>query len=366
MKVLLLSDINSEHTQKWALSLAASGIEIGIFSLNKSRTKWFENIERITILNDGIYNVSTISIFSKWKYILQVSKVKSIIKQFQPDIVHSHYASSYGLLGALSGFDNLVVSVWGTDVFNFPKKSTLHANLLSFILSKARTLTSTSFCMKEELMKYTKKDITVIHFGVNINVFTPKYYDLNADSLTIGNIKALEYDYGNHVLLQAFKIVNDKYPTKNLSLLFVGGGSQLEILKKEASILNISNKVHFAGKVPHSEVSQYHQKIDMFVSLTLVDESFGVSLIEAMSSGKAVIASNTPGFAEVIDSSENGIIIEKNSVNEAVDAMSWLIENPQEMINKGLASRKRVEENYNWEMNLKQMIELYSNLNKTN
>lgn len=364
MRVLLLADINSEHTQKWALGLAASGIEIGIFSLNKSKSNWFDGHNGIAILNDGIVNVSSISLISKWKYLLQVSKLKQVIKQFRPDIVHSHYATSYGLLGVLSGFENLIVSVWGTDVFNFPKKSILHAKVLSFILSKAKAITSTSFCMKDELLKYTQRDINVIHFGVDIATFTPKYFNLSQDEIVIGNIKSLEKEYGNHILLNAFKVVSERYPQKKLSLLFVGAGSQLTFLKEEANRLHLSSLVQFSGKVPHNQISSWHKKIDIFVSLTLVDESFGVSLIESMSCGKAIVASKTPGFIEVVGSDDNGLIIEKNSIDKAVEAITFYIDNPKVMIDKGVSARKRVEEHYNWDINLNQMINLYSNVLK--
>ena len=43
MKVLLLSDTYSEHTEKWALGLASKGIEVGLFSFNKASYKWYEN-----------------------------------------------------------------------------------------------------------------------------------------------------------------------------------------------------------------------------------------------------------------------------------------------------------------------------------
>ena len=50
MRLLLLADIQSEHTEKWALGLAANGIEVGLFSFNKATYPWYENIINITLI----------------------------------------------------------------------------------------------------------------------------------------------------------------------------------------------------------------------------------------------------------------------------------------------------------------------------
>ena len=52
-----------------------------------------------------------------------VGTLKTAIAQFKPDVVHAHYATSYGLIGALSGFHPFVISAWGTDVMKFPQKN---------------------------------------------------------------------------------------------------------------------------------------------------------------------------------------------------------------------------------------------------
>src|SRR4051812_2863748 len=112
-KVLLLSDTNSEHTEKWALGLAAKGIKIGLFSFNKARYNWFENNSNIELLYQPDIGINANSKSTKLNYISNVKVLKKIIAKFKPDILHAHYATSYGLIGALTGFHPFVISVWG-------------------------------------------------------------------------------------------------------------------------------------------------------------------------------------------------------------------------------------------------------------
>src|SRR5438105_2510828 len=115
MKVLLLSDTHSEHTEKWARGLADKGIEVGLFSFNKAAYEWHQ-YERITVFFEPEDVINADRFLTKLSYLKYVSILKKIIRHFKPDILHAHYATSYGLIGALSGFHPFVLSVWGSDV----------------------------------------------------------------------------------------------------------------------------------------------------------------------------------------------------------------------------------------------------------
>jgi glycosyltransferase involved in cell wall biosynthesis len=87
-------------------------------------------------------------------------------------------------------------------------------------------------------------------------------------SIVIGNIKALEPIYGNKILVDAFNLITKKYPSLPLQLLLVGDGSQRQELENIVQENGISDRVQFAGRVPHSNIEKFHQQIDIFVSLT--------------------------------------------------------------------------------------------------
>lgn len=172
MKLLLLSDTYSEHTEKWALGLAGKGVEIGIFSFNRASYDWYSH-PNITIYYEPEKKINAESMVTKLAYLKYVGILKKIIKHFRPDILHAHYATSYGLVGALSNFHPFVISSWGTDVMKFPNKNFVARSMLKYNFSKADILCATSETIKSYVQQVIKKDVLVIPFGIDMDRFYP-------------------------------------------------------------------------------------------------------------------------------------------------------------------------------------------------
>lgn len=363
MKVMLLSDPNSPHTIKWATSLVEEGLDIFIFGLGELIVNDYGNFKNIRIftMNQKVYRVE--GSFSKLRYLKSLPVIRKIIREFKPHIIHAHYATSYGLLGALSNFHPFVVSVWGSDVFSFPKKSLFHKMTLKFIFKKADKILSTSKVMAREAALYTNKEIEITPFGIDINQFRPMVVDslFDKNDIVIGTVKTLEEEYGIEYLIRSFKIISDKYPFLPLKLLIVGGGSLERYLKDLCKNLNIENKVIFTGKVPYSDVPKYHNMLSVFVTISN-SESFGVAVIEASACEKPVVVSNVGGLPEVVESDVTGFIVPPRNPEKTAEAIERLILDKPLRERMGKDGRKRVIKFYNWENNVAQMIELYKNL----
>lgn len=363
MRVLLLSDISSEHTEKWALGLASNGITIGLFSFNKASYHWFENNKNITVLFEPELKLDAHSTSGKISYLKYVKPLKSVIAQFKPDIVHAHYATSYGLIGALSGFHPYVISAWGTDVMKFPQKNFIHKAILKYNLKKADVICATSNTIEEYLKPVTIKEIDVIPFGVDINEFVKKdvvsLFDKN--TFVIGSIKALEELYNIDILIRAFSSLKIKYSSIALKLLIIGVGSQEQKLKQLALDLQISNDVVFTGRIPFSEISNYFNMLDVLVNISDY-ESFGVSVIEAMACEKPVVVTNTGGLKEIVENNNFGSLVEIDNVEQtAYEIEKYMLD--ESLKNKvGKDARAKVVQKYNWSNNVKQMIEVYTKL----
>ncbi len=365
MRILLLSDTYSEHTEKWALGLAANGIEVGLFSFNKASYPWYENIINITLVYEAEIKLDADNIINKLSYFKFVKLLKTAIKKFNPDVLHAHYATSYGLIGALSGFHPFVISAWGTDVMKFPQKNFINKFILKYNLQKADVICATSTTIREYLIPVTNKDIYVIPFGVDTSLFCKKevtsLFDKN--SFVIGCIKALESLYNIDILINAFSILKLKYKEKSLKLLIIGFGSQEILLKKMVSDLSLKDDVLFTGRIPFSEVSNYFNMLDVLVNISDY-ESFGVSVIEAMACEKPVIATNTGGLKEIIENSDFGSLVEIGNVEQtASEIEKYMIdENLKHQVGK--VAREKVIAKYNWTNNVEQMINVYRLLMK--
>ncbi len=363
MRVLLLADSNSPHTLRWSKSIRAQKHTIGIFSLHTPDPKLYNDTPDINLssLNASreLQTKDEKSI-SKLVYLSARKKVKQIIKEFKPDIVHSHYASSYGLIGALSGFHPYIISLWGGDIFSFPRKSFVYRQILKYSLSKADKILSTSKVMKEEAKKYSDNEILLTPFGIDIDRFAPRKVNsfFKADDFVVGTIKTLEKNYGINFLIEAFYLVKKKYPHKLLKLLIVGKGTQKEFLENMVKELGIEKDTIFTGYVDHNNVQDYHNMLDIYVAMSL-EESFGVAVLEASACGKPVIVSNVGGLPEVVENGKTGFIVDKGNSIALADALSKLISEPELVAKMGSEGRNKVIREYDWKESVNKMISIY-------
>ena len=161
MNLLLFGHASSSHTYKWVRSVADGVNRILVLSLVAPRPGLFEALPNVSVevLEQEVRK--GVSPLSKIKYLRVLSEIRDRIRSFRPDVLHAHYASSYGLLGALTGFHPYVISVWGSDVYDFPRKSPLHRLVLRYSLSRADRILSTSRAMAGETGNYTGKPIEV-------------------------------------------------------------------------------------------------------------------------------------------------------------------------------------------------------------
>ncbi len=362
MRLLLLSDINSSHTQKWALGLASAGFQIGVFSLSSANNDWFSE-KQIQVFYFSAINLKVNThLFMKIRYLRYLKYLKKVIENFKPDILHAHYATSYGLLGALSGFKPLLISVWGSDVFDFPGKSIFHKSVLRYNLNHAERIYSASNVMAEVTKKISKKPTYLIPFGVDTDFFHPsdeKKY--SGKKITIGTVKALEKVYGIDILIKAFKIIVDHNPELNLKLLIVGGGSQLIYLQKLTEQLLLRDKVTFAGRIDYKDIPMYYKQIDIFANLSR-HESFGVSVLEAMACGKPVVISAAGGLPELVNDGETGLIVKPENEKAAVNAFQRLLDDGQLAISLGINAREHVKKKFDWNKSVEMMMKHYNEI----
>jgi glycosyltransferase involved in cell wall biosynthesis len=366
MKIFLLSDSGSIHTKRWVSALSGRGMTVFLFGLNTMNDieyyqQYPDVIVQKTHYTNSIKGLKIGSITGKIRYLLAVMSLKRCIKQFQPDILHAHYASSYGLLGALSGFHPYILSVWGSDVYDFPNISFLHKRILKYNLSKADRILSTSHIMATEARRYTNKSITITPFGVDLSLFKKQHTSRHDDIFVVGNVKTLAPKYGIDVLIHAFKMVIDNNPHKRLCLEIVGEGPDKEKLEQLARNLGISEYVIFRGKIENHMLPLVYNAVSVSVSVS-DSESFGVVAVEAMACECPVVVSDADGFTEVVANGETGFIVPKRDVSSTAAAIQKFIDNPLLRIKMGQNGRKRVEELYDWNKNVNKMLSVYQEI----
>lgn len=357
-RILILGDVNSVHIEKWATGLADKGFRIGVFGLRKLGRDWINCHPNIVNLNT---EETKVQYALKISYLASLPKLKRAIAIFKPDIVHAHYATSYGLLANMSGFRPYFISAWGTDVMKFPEGNFIKQQVLKSNFKNAALLFATSYALKEYVSKITSKKVEVIPFGVDVELFKPRpEQKSNANAIVIGCIKSLEKIYSIDVVIQAFVVIIKKFPDLNLKLLIVGEGSEKKNLEDLCRTHGVAANVTFAGKVPPPEVVKYLNETDIFINVSHY-ESFGVSVIEAMACEKPVVVTNVGGLKEIVSGGEDGLLVPVNDVDATASALEKLIRDKELRLKMGKKGRLKVLEKYNWSENLESMSAIYAN-----
>ena len=373
MKVLIVSDATSVHTQRWVGALKEKGLDIVLYSIVPYEGDFYTSRGVKCHIFD-LFNYKREKkglLYPVRRHLQAVKDLKRVLEKEKPQLLHSHYVTSYSLIAALSGFHPHIESVWGSDVYLYPKKSPLHAAMVKFTLGKADKILSTSNVMAKETSKYTSKEMEITPFGVDTSHFRKaepvKGNEIQLEEqpakrkFTVGSVKTLQNKYGNEYIIRAFAIIAKNNPEIECNLELVGKGPDREKLEKLAAELGVADKVHFRGFVPNNELPQEFAKYDVACYMSN-SESFGVSALEAMACECPVVASDADGFTEVIEDGVSGIIVPRRNLEAAAAALQKFIDNPQLKEQMGKAARERVCKLYEWDSNVEQMVKIYKEL----
>ncbi len=355
IRLLVIANVNSSHTQKWCLALTKAGVQVGLFSINDTVADktWLQKLDFYHIADNKNKNPFT--------YLGLILRLRKIIKKYRPQIVHSHYVTNYTALANSAGFPLHVATAWGSDIFVYPRKNAFNAWLMRVNLKKAGTLVSTSECMALEMRKYTGKKVHVIPFGVDLTAFKPGKETWKNDKIVIACFKSLEPNYAQDVLLQAFYRLTQQYRNCQLKLILAGEGSLKSSLREETKRLGLEALVEFRGWIAPSEVPAQMLSVDICVYLSKA-ESFGVSLLEAMACKVPLVVTPAAGFREVSSEGKYALFTEFNNAEDTAAKISQLI-SQSDLRNKLTESAYRhVLHKYDLEQNIKQQIELYRRL----
>ncbi len=364
MKIIILSDANSIHTLKWARSLKQEEIELKIFSFfrpNSLSKKKYKEMDIEIVSPDLKRKIKALRKpnLGKIRYFNSIFLFRKMIKEFNPTLIHAHYASSYGVLALLSRFRPFVLSVWGSDVYHFPNQNIIYNQILKLVVRSSDKVCSTSMAMKEILLnRYKRKDVELIPFGVDVNDF--KQLKKSSNEFTVGTIKSIEKHNGIDCLIDAADILVHTYKI-DIRFIVVGTGTLKKQMEEKTNKKRLDKFINFQGYVDHQNVKKYYKRLSVFIAVS-TSESFGVSILEAAAFGIPSITSNVGGLKEVNINNQTGLVIEPNQPKQLADAIVKLYKDKKLRMRLGDNARNRVVQKFNWNDNVKKMITLYNEL----
>ncbi len=206
------------------------------------------------------------------------------------------------------------------------------------------------------MSKEKREDVIEIPNGVDPEEYNPrakgervrKEFGLQSDEtvvLFVGGLDAAHYFKGVDKLLQALAKLTDE----DWKLIVVGEGDMKESYRRLSQELGISERSFFAGSVSGELLPEYYRACDFLVLPSVSEqEIFGLVLLEAMASGKAVVASDLPGVRTVVHDGVDGFLVPPGDVLSLQGRIRWLVRNRDLGREMGKKGRRKVETKYNW------------------
>ena len=341
MKICFIAPADTAHMAKWATWFAGRGHEVHVVSFTRGK------IPGVTVhfVDTGVDPED--ADFSKLKYLLYASRLKDRVEEIGPDVVHVHYATSYGTVAALSGIKPYFLSVWGTDIYDFPRRGIIHKAMLKYSLKRASRLLSTSASMAKEAQKYTKKRFEITPFGVDMELFSPdKCTRTGSVPFVVGTVKKLDSVYGIDYLLEAVSMIVREEPDFDIEVRIAGDGPKASEYKELAQTLGISDRTAFLGQIPQEEAAKEWANMDVAVIPSVSYESFGVAAVEAQACCTPVIISDVEGLLESTSPGTSSIVVPQRDARAIADAIIRLYKDPELRETMGLSGRQYVVNNY--------------------
>jgi glycosyltransferase involved in cell wall biosynthesis len=258
-----------------------------------------------------------------------IKQVREIAERRKVALIHSHgYKPSFFclLLYALYRIPYVITChLWLKETF----RARFYILLDRISMVFARKVIAVSYPIARDIFSWRRlrKKVTVINNGIDINKyadyranFSPtqlrQELGLKENTRLVGTLGRLTHQKAHHYLIEAARIVFQRDP--GVEFLVAGEGHRLGYLKELVGAYGISRSFHFVGY--RSDAVNILKLLDVFV-LCSIDEGLPIVLLEAMSVGVPVVATDVGEIPQVIRNLQNGILVRRGSVRGLAEAI---------------------------------------------
>lgn len=311
-------------------------------------------------------------------------KLVKIIKEFKPDIVHTHAAKA-GTLGRLAASYcgvKVILHTFHGHVFHSyfsPLKTKLFLEIERFLARKSSAIIAISPLQKRELVEDFKicpdEKMRIVHLGFKLAKFTEDKdnkrkqfrtnYQLEEDEIAIGIIGRLVPVKNHKLFIDSIKILSEEKKNK-IKAFIVGDGELKEELTsycREQGVDYCENEgkatINFTSWI--KEIDMVNAGLDI-MALTSLNEGTPVTLIEAQASGLPIVSTNVGGISDITSEGITSLLSPSGDVNAYTKNLRTLIEDKDKRTSMGNAGPDMALKQFSYQRLCKDMEELYYEL----
>lgn len=314
-------------------------------------------------------------------------KIKQIIQDFQPDIVHTHAAKA-GALGRLAAANMKVPVILHTfhgHVFHsyfHPLVTQAFIQIEKYLAKKSTKIIAISDLQKKELSQEFKicpeNKIVVVPNGFDLDRFQKDYlqkrnhfrsqYQIPEDIISIGIIGRLAPVKNHELFLKSIDLLRKQTSIPFMAFI-IGDGELRQKTEDLCKQLNLPFSKQDQGESPSlvnftswiKEIDYANAGLDI-IALTSLNEGTPVSLVEAQAAGNPIVTTNVGGVADVVHHEKAGFLTPSNEPEPFAKSLLTLLENPNLRNSMGEYGKKFAFEKFGYQRLVKDMSNLYYEL----
>jgi phosphatidylinositol alpha-mannosyltransferase len=283
-------------------------------------------------VNDGFYGIGrTVSIpgnGSRVRLTFDVTlyaAVKELMRKEQFDVVHFHEPLTPVLpYMVLLNSKAVNVATFHAARDTNPWYATFKP-YMSFVLNRVDAKICVSEPARDNISQHFDGPYRIIPNGIDVGRYNggierfPWASDGRPRILFVGRFD--ETRKGFKYLLRAMPLVRQQFPGARLVVVGMGDRDKFESTIEREQI----SGVDFVGFAPRDELPRYYASCDIFCAPSIARESFGIVLLEAMASGKPVVATSIPGYESVMTNQREGLMVEPKNPSALAVALVRLL-----------------------------------------
>lgn len=315
--------------------------------------------------------------------LLTARRLDELVREIRPDILHAHSPVLNALPALRVGKKHGIPVVYEVRAFwedaavdhGTTSEGSLRYRLTraleTYALRRADQVTTICEGLRRDITErgIASSKITVIPNAVDVDSFQLRgdadpvlRRQLGLEGMTVVGFVGSFYGYeGLDLLVSAAARLLARHP--DLRVLLVGGGPQDANLKAQVAALGIADKVVFTGRVPHAEVQNYYDLIDVLayprIPIRLTELVTPLKPLEAMAQGRMFVASDVGGHKELVSHGETGFLFKAGDVQALAASIEEML--GQRAIWPKIRTQARyfVEVERTWKRSVERYVDVY-------
>ena len=358
MRLCIIANPNSIHTQRWVRFFAQRGHEVHLVGPNPLLANLPEDLQAL-LAGGRFHDLTQVTNRRKFRFAIWSVTLRRLLRVVQPDVLHAHQVTGAGWLGAGAGYRPFLVTSWGSDLLVSARRSPTQRRLASLVLRRADYVTCVSQPLAEaaQALGVPASKVEVVHWGVDMEVFHPgdtssdAYHpearprvpapperEASAPSVSVAmesgaargplvlSIRGLRSIYNPLVIAQAIPTVLERRPDARFVIRTYSVDAELLVAFQHIVAQGgAAGAVEYVGDLPDDNaIADLYRQATVVVSVPSSDGT-PQSVLEAMACGAAPVVSDLPSLRGWVRHEREGLVVPVCDAAALADAILRLL-----------------------------------------